>query len=1102
MSTVDSLDIQISAQAKNAEKALNSLSDKLNALSASLKGINGSGLIGLANGVSKLATSMQGMNNVKTTDFTRLATNIEKLATLNTQGLNSSASSLSHLTRAFNTLGGVSENAQQVGVLASNLSKLGSASMQRAITNIPQLATAMNDLMTTLSQAPAVSDNVIQMTNALSNLASQGSRVRTATNTLVSGLNRTNKASIRTTKSVTSLASAFGRFYANFFLLVRGIKGLWNSIEGTADYIEAYNYFNVALGKIGSDWSYQYEQYGYDSAETYAESFATRLQQKLSGLSGITISINEEGGGLLTESGLQNLGLNIKEVTQYASQLASVTNSVGQTGEVSLTAASAFTKLGADMSSLFNIDYSTAMNKIQSGLIGQSRALYSMGIDITNATLQTYAYELGLEKAVSEMTQAEKMQLRMLAILDQSKVSWGDLANTINSPSNMIRQFTNNLEEAGMVLGQLFIPLLQKVLPVINGATIAIKRLLGSIASLLGIEIDLDSFGQGYSDLEEDVEDLSDGLDDVAKSAKKAYTSLLGFDKLNVISTPDTSTSTTTASEISTIDLTDEILMATEEYENAWAKAVAEMENKAQEFADKIQEIFKPITDPFNDLDWETITTNISELATALAPWGEEFGKGFIDFWGDMADIGADAIEEIFGENGVAQDLADWLNENDPERASKWGRAFGWLTLGLIGFSALIGISGIIVTLGKAFAFIFSPLSKLFGLITGSTAYLKVTTFFTNLGSTFMQMGGFVGILTADLGTVFASGSAMSIGLTIGTGIIAGILAAKAGFDVGKWLGKVLFPEDAKFYEEFKFFGEDGFFSTIKEDWGTTLIAMLDIYQSNPLFGGLISFLPEETKENTLNFFKELVEEFNNGGFSAVFEKIKKILIDFDTNLGDAITSLGNYFRGLIDNSIFGDIITGISEATNTYEDFKISIKNGFKEIFNTFPTPADQLKSIFDGMIDEALDFLEEISSIFTNVVESIINPFKEMEFSFDAFSRGSSIIGGVGLGVAGFASGGFPSEYSLFMAGENGIPELMGTVGGKTAVAGGTEITGIKEEIRNTANEEIALLRQQNILLQGILEKEFGISKDAVGKAAQSWARDYSKRTGRPAY
>jgi hypothetical protein len=323
----------------------------------------------------------------------------------------------------------------------------------------------------------------------------------------------------------------------------------------------------------------------------------------------------------------------------------------------------------------------------------------------------------------------------------------------------------------------------------------------------------------------------------------------------------------------------------------------------------------------------------------------------------------------------------------------------------------------------------------------------------------------------------------------------------KIGFDVGKSIGKALFPDDSTFYDNFKWGGADGFFSTIKEDWGTTLVAMLDMYQSNPLFGGLISLLPEETKDRTLNFFKELVEEFDKGGFSAVFEKINTVLTDFNTKVGEATDMLDNYFHSLIDNSVFGDIIDGISEATSAYDNFKLSIKNGFEEIFNTFPTPADQLKSIFDGMIVEALNFLTEISSIFTDVVDSIINPFNKMEFGFNGFNRGS-IIGGAGLGVTGFATGGFPNEYSLFMAGEHGHAEMLGTIGGKTAVAGGAEITGIREEIRNTASEEIALLRQQNALLQGILQKEFGISKDDVGKATQSWARDYSKRTGRPAF
>ena len=159
----------------------------------------------------------------------------------------------------------------------------------------------------------------------------------------------------------------FGTFYANAFLFIRGSKGIYNAISSTADYIEAYNYFNVALGKIGSDWAEQYEEYGFESADAYADSFSKRLKERLSGLSGLEIHLDADGAGMLSENGLQYLGLNIQEVTQYASQLSSVTNSVGQVGEVSLATDSSLTKLGADLSSLFNLDYSEVMNNLQSG---------------------------------------------------------------------------------------------------------------------------------------------------------------------------------------------------------------------------------------------------------------------------------------------------------------------------------------------------------------------------------------------------------------------------------------------------------------------------------------------------------------------------------------------------------------------------------------------------------------------------------------------------------------------------------------------------------------------------------------------------------------
>ena len=98
-------------------------------------------------------------------------------------------------------------------------------------------------------------------------------------------------------------------------------------------------------------------------------------------------------------------------------------------------------------------------------------------------------------------------------------------------------------------------------------------------------------------------------------------------------------------------------------------------------------------------------------------------------------------------------------------------------------------------------------------------------------------------------------------------------------------------------------------------------------------------------------------------------------------------------------------------------------------------------------------------------------------------------------------FANGGYPTMGSLFWAGEAGA-EIVGSMNGKTAVASNGEITGITSAILSTSNAEIEVLKQQNTLLQGILEKEFGISQDDLFKSVRTSAREYTNRTGNYAF
>ena len=79
--TVDELQIKINAEATKANNAIDRLVGKLDRLTTSLNKVEGLGskLNTMSAGVQRLSIAMQGMNNVKTADFTRLARNLQTL---------------------------------------------------------------------------------------------------------------------------------------------------------------------------------------------------------------------------------------------------------------------------------------------------------------------------------------------------------------------------------------------------------------------------------------------------------------------------------------------------------------------------------------------------------------------------------------------------------------------------------------------------------------------------------------------------------------------------------------------------------------------------------------------------------------------------------------------------------------------------------------------------------------------------------------------------------------------------------------------------------------------------------------------------------------
>jgi len=410
-------------------------------------------------------------------------------------------------------------------------------------------------------------------------------------------------------KATVNWAGVFDVLASSLSYVEKGFEGIWTSLNSTMDYMEVYNSYADSFGKIAEEWSGDYQKYGYENAQAYANSFTDRMDDTIAKLTGIKF---DDENVRMVSAGVKNLGLNIKDVTQTATQIASISNSLGLTGESTLAASSAFAKLAGDLSSLYNVDYSSISQEIQSGLEGQTDALRKYGIELSDATLQSYAYKSGMQKTVSEMTEAEKMQLRMVAILDQSESAWGNLADEINGPSNQIKMFKSTLAELEQLFGQLFMPAFQKVMPFVNGIALAVKELLSSIAGIFGIEVKYDA---------------QDPVDINTESA--------------------TGTLSTIQSEDSAVG---SVLDMIAQYETVWGEAYENMESKAQQFAEQMTVIFAPIEQLFEDIkigDWFAVGGDVSTIASSI-----------FDFFSDA--INSVQWEEIGNEIGRLLAGIEW----------------------------------------------------------------------------------------------------------------------------------------------------------------------------------------------------------------------------------------------------------------------------------------------------------------------------------------------------------------------------------------------------------------------------------------------------------
>ena len=313
-------------------------------------------------------------------------------------------------------------------------------------------------------------------------------------------------------KQITSISTAsasasrsFTDFYHKLTLGSKAImvfgKKVWSAIEKSMDYTENLNLFSVSMGEFARDRVVDGELI--EGAMTKAERFSEAL-------------------GIDTSDWIRAQGVFMTMATGF-----------GVAADRADVMSQNLTQLGYDLASFYNIDVETAMLKLKSGLAGELEPLRAIGYDLSQAKLEATALSLGITKSVSAMTQAEKAQLRYYAIMTQVTDAHNDMARTLNDPANQVRVLKAQFSMAAREIGNMFIPALNAILPVVTAVTKVVGILASIIAGLFGYEDG--GLKETTSVVVENTDALTENLQDSQEEAKKLKSYMLGFDELNVI---------------------------------------------------------------------------------------------------------------------------------------------------------------------------------------------------------------------------------------------------------------------------------------------------------------------------------------------------------------------------------------------------------------------------------------------------------------------------------------------------------------------------------------------------------------------------------------
>ena len=1054
---IQGLEFQIVDDSTQAVAGLQNLINTLNRLKTATNG-GATGLSKTAQSIRELSNSLKGLNSGDASQkITRLANALTALSQVGNVKISSSiANQLTAINTALSNLKWT--DGDKLTSLANGLrplSELGRANMTTFITQLSKLPKVIEDLeaadidkftrqMKDLAAAmKPFADEMQKVSNGFSAFPSKIQKVITSSekyNSAMSG------ATARTNTFGTALK---GLKFVSLTVIFRKVgQFLGSAINRASEYLEDMNLFTVSLGE-------------------YAEE-AYKYAQKVSEVMGIDPA-----------EWMRNQGVFNTIITGF-----------GVASDKAALMSKNLTQLSYDISSFYNIPFAESMQKVQSGIAGELEPLRHIGYDLSVARLQQEAYNLGITKSVSAMTQAEKAQLRYYEMMTQVTQVQGDMARTLEQPTNMVRVLRAQLEQAARAIGDLFIPVLAKVLPVAIAVVKALREIIVAIAALFDIELQTPDWSNAFGRASVGSGKIANNMGDAAGAAKKLKQYVAGFDELNVFSPNDSS-----GSEDFDIDLP--------EYEflkGAVTEQIDKWQEKLKPFVDWIKENLNEILNVVEIigiglLAWKLSTSFLDavmmlknlantglSIPLMIAAGGILAGTGFaIEFSGIknaiqeelnkfnfgkiiLGGLTGTAWTSLFG-TGIGKFIAKAFSSSAVAKAITAGG--GTISTGLIGAAIGAIVAGIPMFVAGVYDAIMNGLNILNSLLIPAGSTLAAT-----------GIGAIIGVAVGSVGGPAGAGIGALVGLVIGALTDLGILIYQKWDEICAF-----FAPAAEWFNANVIQPISGFFSGLWEDivntpaiswflklWGSVSQTFRDVFYNI----GVIANGTLETIKIAWgifsNWFHEVVVQPVGIFFSELWEKISsKAIAAWDT-----ICSVYSDISGWIDLKV-------IQPVADLFNYLKESIHTTFEGIVD-----------FFKGLINDVLTALNSAISSAFGAINDILRGIKDFEVAGKKPFSGIKELSVPQIPL--LANGGFVNEGQLFIAREAGA-EMVGAMGRRTAVANNDQIgEGISAGVSIANDGVIAAIYA---LLNAVEEKDMSvvIGDNEIG---QSYDR-YKVKRGR---